>query len=346
MMERMATDTITAVADELYALVPEEFTAARNARAKEAKVGDRELGTRIGELKKPSPSAWIVNQFVRAHADTIDELLGLGAELREAQAAGDGKVLTRIGAERRKVISSALATATEIADAADRAPSRAVLDDVEQTLIAATVDEAAGEALRTGRLVRGLQAVGFEDVDLDGAVAGEASAARRARTVERAKRSGGSARPSRSEGSPRSRPREKGGRAGRGATAQRAEQERTERAEREQAERAERRRAEREQAQADVREAHERAEAAQRALEEAQDLLHAAEWNADELRDERHDLETRLKELRTEIADAERDEREAERVRAKAATAADRARDDVEGAQAALDALEEGDGST
>lgn len=345
-MERMATDTITAVADELYALVPEEFTAARNARAKDAKVDDRELGARIGELKKPSPSAWIVNQFVRAHGDTIDELLGLGAELREAQAAGDGKALTRIGAERRKFVSAALATATEIADAADRAPSRAVLDDVEQTLIAATVDEAAGEALRTGRLVRSLQAVGFEDVDLDGAVAGEASAARRARKAEGGERSAGGARPSRSEGSPRSTPREEGGRAGKGATAQRAEQERTARADREQAERAERRRAEREQAQADVREAHERAEAAQRALEEAQDLLHAAEWNADELRDERHDLETRLKELRTEIADAERDEREAERVRAKAATAADRARDDVEGAQAALDALEEGDGST
>lgn len=345
MMERMATDAITVVADELYAFVPEEFTAARNARAKEAKADDRELGVRIGELKKPSPSAWIVNQLVRAHGDTIDELLVLGAELRGAQAASDGKALTRIGAERRKLVSAALATATEIADAADRPPSRAVLDDVEQTLIAATVDEAAGEALRTGRLVRSLQAVGFEDVDLDGAVAG-ASADRRARKSAGVERSAGGARPSGSERSARSTPRETGGRAGRGAAAEHTEQERTERAEREQAERAERRRAEREQAQADVREAHERAEAAQRALEEAQDLLHAAEWNADELRDERHDLETRLKELRSEIADAERDEREAERVRAKAATAADRARDDVEGAQAALDALEEADGST
>ena len=33
MMEAMATDALTAAADELYALVPEEFTAARNARA-------------------------------------------------------------------------------------------------------------------------------------------------------------------------------------------------------------------------------------------------------------------------------------------------------------------------
>ncbi len=337
-MERMASDPITAVADELYALVPEEFTAARNVRAKEAKADDRALGARIGELKKPSPSAWILNQLVRTHADTIDELLGLGAELREAQAAGDGKTLASIGSERRKLVSAALASATEIADAADRPPSRAVLDDVEQTLIAATVDEAAGEALRTGRLVRSLQAVGFEDVDLDGAVAGEAFGAGPGRKAKKAERSSGATRAARTKGSARAPTREQGGGSGRGEAAGQAEQDR---AEREQAERAERQRAEREQAEADLREASDRADAAQRALEEAQDLLHAAEWNADELRDERHDLETRLKELRTEIADAERDEREAERVRAKAATAADRARDDVEAAQAALDALEE-----
>ena len=89
-----------------------------------------------------------------------------------------------------------------------------------------------------------------------------------------------------------------------------------------------------------MREARDRETEAKRALDEAQDLLAAAEWNADELRDERHDLETRLKELRTEIAEAERDERDAERVRAKAATAVDRARDDVEAAETALERLD------
>ena len=312
----MATDALTAAAEDLYALVPEEFTAARNARAKEAKADDRELGDRIAELRKPSPAAWIVNQLVRERPDAIDEVLDLGADLRDAQAAGDGKALTSIGSERRKLVSALLKQATEIADAADRSPSRAVLDEVEQTLIAATVDEAAAEALRTGRLVRSLQAVGFEAVDLDGAVAGEASTGRPAkrRSTQPAHR-------------------EKGAAADDGeATARRKE--------REGAVRAERDRAAREGAEADVREARERAEHAQRALAEAEDLLHAAEWNADELRDERHELETRLKELRSEIADAERDEREAERVRAKAAIAVDRARDDVEAAEVALDRLD------
>jgi len=320
MMEPMATDALTAAADELYALVPEDFTAARNARAKEAKAADRELGQRIDELRKPSPAAWIVNQLVREHPDAVDELLDLGAELRDVQAAGDGKALTGLGSERRRLVSGLLQQASSIADAADRSPSRAVLDEVEQTLIAATVDEAAGESLRTGRLVRSLQAVGFEDVDLDGAVAGEASVGRPTRKRPAPSRGGGTVR---SLG--------RGGRLKAGdeeADAAAAQREAVARA------------GERKRAEADVEEARGRAAAAQRALDEAQDLLAAAEWNADELRDERHDLETRLKELRTEIADAERDEREAERVRAKAAIAVDRARDDVEAAETALERLD------
>ena len=324
----MATDALTAAADELYALVPDEFTAARNARAKEATLDDRELGQRIGEFRKPSPAAWIVNMLVREHPDAVDELLDLGADLRDAQAASDGKALTAIGSERRKLVSGLLRQATSIADAADRSPSRAVLDEVEQTLIAATVDEAAGEALRTGRLVRSLQAVGFEDVDLDGAVAGEASAGRLAARAGEVRKAGKGGKTG------------KGGKPGKGgAKARKGETDDADAAadEREAAEALadERRRVE-----ADVREAKDRAAEAQRALDEAQDLLAAAEWNADELRDERHDLEARLKELRSEIADAERDERDAERVRAKAATAVDRARDDVEAAETALEKLD------
>ncbi|WP_173924376.1 hypothetical protein [Agromyces sp. Marseille-P2726] len=319
MMEPMATDALTAVADELYDLVPDEFTAARNARAKAAKDDDRELSDRITQLKKPSPAAWIVNRLVREHAAQVDELFDLGAELREAQAHGDGRALTTLGSQRRKLVSALLALATELADAADRSPSRAVLDEVEQTLIAGTVDEAAEAAVRSGRLVRSLQAVGFEEVDLDGAVAGEASVA----------------------GPTKRRPAARGKASGKKPAARKGESDE----DREAAERAAEKerdaaaRAAREQAEADLRDARDRAEAADRALAEAEDLLHAAEWNADELRDERHDLEARLKELRTEIAAAERDERDAERVRAKAAVAVDRARDDVEAAEAALDRL-------
>lgn len=327
MMEPMATDALTAAADELYALVPEEFTAARNARAKDVKADDKELGARIGEFRKPSPAAWILNQLVREQPDAIDELLDLGADLRDAQAAGDGKTLTSVGAERRQLIAGLLKQATHIADAADRSPSRAVLDEVEQTLIAATVDEAAGEALRTGRLVRGLQAVGFEAVDVDGAVAGEASAGR--------PRKQRAARPKATVGATTAGPKAKAG-GKRGAKEDEQDQAEADAAAAEQEAAA---RDARTRAEADVQDAQGRLDTAQKALAEAEDLQKAAEWNADELRDERHELEARLKELRSEIADAERDEREAERVRAKAEVAVDRARDDVEAAETALEKL-------
>jgi hypothetical protein len=322
MMEPMATDALTAAADELYALVPEEFTAARNARAKDAKVDDTALGQRIGEFRKPSPAAWILNQLVRDQPDAVDELLDLGADLRDAQAAGDGRTLTTVGAERRQLIAGLLRQATHIADAADRSPSRAVLDEVEQTLIAATVDEAAGEALRTGRLTRSVQAVGFEAVDLDGAVAGEASAARprKPRSAKPSAATGTAKKPGTKKGT--------GDEADEQAGADAA-------AEREAAAA----RAAREQADADVQDAKGRLDAAEKALAEAEDLLKAAEWNADELRDERHELETRLKALRSEIVDAERDERDAERVRNKAEIAVDRAKDDVDAAETARDKL-------
>ncbi len=320
MMEAMATDALTAAADELYALVPEEFTAARNARAKDVKVDDRALSQHIGEFRKPSPAAWILNQLVREQPDAVDELLDLGADLRDAQAAGDGRTLTTVGAERRQLIAGLLRQATHIADAADRSPSRAVLDEVEQTLIAATVDEAAGEALRTGRLTRGLQAVGFEAVELDGAVAGEASAAR--------PRKPRAAKPSTASGAVKKA----------GTTKKRDEAD--EQAEADAAsEREAAARAARQQADADVQDAKGRLDAAEKSLAEAEDLLKAAEWNADELRDERHELETRLKALRSEIVDAERDERDAERVRNKAEVAVDRAKDDVDAAETARDKL-------
>ena len=332
MMEAMATDALTAAADELYALVPEEFTAARNARAKDAKADDRMLGQRIGELRRPSPAAWIVNASRASTPTRVDELLDLGGDLRDAQAAGDGRALTRIGSERRTLVSALLQQATRIADAADRTPSRAVLDEVEQTLIAGTVDAAAGEALRTGRLVRRLQAVGFDDVDLDGAVAGEASAGRPAKRRAAAARAGpGDAAKGATKGAAKSGAKgakagtKHGGKAG----AKSVDEADAAAAEREAAAA---RAAEREQAEADVRDARDR-ETRRSARSTRRRTARRRRVARRRAARRAPRLEARLRELRAEIADAERDEREAERVRAKAATAADRARDDVEAAE-------------
>ncbi|MBM7505183.1 hypothetical protein ACFPER_14050 [Agromyces aurantiacus] len=309
----MATEGLTDAADALYALVPDEFTAARNARAAGAKPADPALARRIAALRRPSPAAWIVNRLARDHADRLGDLVGLGGELAEAQASADGRAMTALAAERREVVRDLLRAAVALADAADRSASRPVLDEVEQTLVAATVSADAGAAVRSGRLVRALQAVGF-DVELDGAVAGDASAVPPARTARR--------------GGPEA---EQG--LGRGTEAAAAEPEPAP----EQAQTQEReRRAAHGRAEAAVRSAREHAERARRALDEATARLEAESRRVDELRTERDELERRLDELRDELADAERSARSARRDHDSAADAADRAEVDIEEAEAEL----------
>ena len=58
------------VADELYAVPPEEFVALRTTRQDEAKAdGDKALAKEIGALPKPSAAAWACNLLVREQRD-------------------------------------------------------------------------------------------------------------------------------------------------------------------------------------------------------------------------------------------------------------------------------------
>src|SRR3954470_22603945 len=70
--------------DRLYELPLGEFTAARNALAKE--LGGEE-GKRVKALRKPSAAAWALNQAVRRAPGVLDEFLGAAEELRQAHEA-------------------------------------------------------------------------------------------------------------------------------------------------------------------------------------------------------------------------------------------------------------------
>jgi hypothetical protein len=52
------------IVDALYALPLDEFTPARDAKAKELKA-DKELAATVKKLKKPSVAAWVVNLCAR-----------------------------------------------------------------------------------------------------------------------------------------------------------------------------------------------------------------------------------------------------------------------------------------
>jgi hypothetical protein len=320
----MAADPLADVADELYALVPDEFTAARNARAKRLRLDDRALANAVAELRRPSPAAWLVNQLVRHRPDELDQLLQLGEQLREAQADLDAATLTALARERRKVVGALARDAGRLAEELGNEVRNPVLDEVAETLQAAMTDAAAAEAVRTGRLVRGLEAIGTE-VDLDGAVAGGAARAPAARTRQTT-----------------------GGRPARDEVAERRERKRREEAEsdeereareREEAKRAERERAERERAERAARQAEERAATAEQAAAEASTRLDEAHAAADRAAATRDDLEARLRELESQLSAAERELAEAERAVRPLEREHDRASRAAEEARAAADEL-------
>ena len=151
----------------LYALAPEDFTAARDEASKAARAaGDPVAATALKALRRPSVAAWLVNRLTVEQPGLLDQLLGLGPALARAQAGGQATALRTLGAQRRTLVEA-------VADAAaqGRTVSAAVRAEVVATLEAALADPASAEAVRSARLVRALSYAGFGPVDLAGAVA-------------------------------------------------------------------------------------------------------------------------------------------------------------------------------
>ncbi len=160
------------VADELYAVPPEEFVAARTAardRAREA--GDKDLAGDIAALPKPSTAAGVCNLVVRRRHDEIAQLIELGALLREAQAALSGDQLKELGRQRSQVVAALTRQARALAAAEGHPVSTTIAEQVEGTLRAAVADADAGAALLGGQLTGALSYTGLGPVDLSGAVA-------------------------------------------------------------------------------------------------------------------------------------------------------------------------------
>lgn len=161
-----ADDDLDAVADRLYALPPEDFTAARDDAAKQADT--KPLRAAVKALRRPTASAWLVNLLAQQQPELLEQVLALGPALAQAQAEGSGDALRQLGQQRRELVAAVTGTAVDLADRDVPSATRA---EVEQTLEAALADPATAEAVRSGRLVRALRYAGFGGVDLDGAVA-------------------------------------------------------------------------------------------------------------------------------------------------------------------------------
>ena len=150
------------VADELYGVPPEEFTAVRKERETAARAdGDRELARAITGLGKPSTAAWVCNLLVRARPDEVDGLLELGGLLREAQEGLAGDQLRQLDVQRRQLVAALTRQARALAFEQGHRVTEAVATQVEETLRAAMTDPDAGEALRSGRLTSAMSYSGL-----------------------------------------------------------------------------------------------------------------------------------------------------------------------------------------
>ncbi|NHC22566.1 hypothetical protein G6553_05175 [Nocardioides sp. IC4_145] len=167
-----ATGELLSIADELYALDLADFTPARDARAKELKGTDlAELVKPVKGLRKPSTAAWVVNLLVRHETEQVEQVLAVGAALREAQASMSGEELRALTKQRRQLTAAVTSQARAVAKERGLRVTDAVADQVEATLTAAMVDEGCAKAVRSGLLVASIEATGVDDVDAGAAVA-------------------------------------------------------------------------------------------------------------------------------------------------------------------------------
>ncbi|MCE0457472.1 hypothetical protein [Curtobacterium flaccumfaciens] len=157
------------VARELLLVAPQDFVAERTARQRAARKDDRALATAIGQLRKPAPAAWVIDLL--AHDGALDDAVDLGPALRKAQADAAPGAIRTLRRQRTEVVDALAQAGADLASDAGHPVTPAVLELVRSTIEAAMADPHAGAAVRSGLLVTALESVGFDAVDLDGALA-------------------------------------------------------------------------------------------------------------------------------------------------------------------------------
>jgi hypothetical protein len=145
--------------DRLYGLPLEEFTPARDELAKRLRGdGDRDGAAEIKQLRKPTVSAWALNQAQRRKPKQVAELIDAGARLRDAQqrlvAGGERGLLRDAAAAERRAAEAVVALGEQELAGAGHAAGASAQSKLRATVRAAAVNQEASELLRAGRLTR------------------------------------------------------------------------------------------------------------------------------------------------------------------------------------------------
>ena len=141
--------------DRLYQLPPDEFTAARNALAKDAGAE----GADVRRLSKPPIAAWAVNQIYWKRRGIYDALIDASTELRKLHKAilsGRRADIREAAKVHDEAIDAALKAALGILGEEGHPVTDATRQAILTTLRALPADDPPG------RLTRTLQPGGFE----------------------------------------------------------------------------------------------------------------------------------------------------------------------------------------
>lgn len=147
-------------AGALYELPADEYTKARNERAKALKPDDPELAAEVAKLPKPTAAAAAVNRLARREPSEVRAVIQAGKRLREAQERAVGG---RAGGEALpEAIKEHRAALERVQREARRLKlSDSVLERVIATFRAASIDPELQPLLEKGLLAREIEASGF-----------------------------------------------------------------------------------------------------------------------------------------------------------------------------------------
>lgn len=150
--------SIAEIRATLYALSPEEFTAARDAEAAQATGA---FARRIRALRRPTLGAWLVNLLAAHRADELNELLTIGERLRDAHKSLRGQELRELSSRRQAVITSLLSLARDLAAERGKQIREGAVREAESTLRAALADPDVAHEVRAGALVKAAEYSGL-----------------------------------------------------------------------------------------------------------------------------------------------------------------------------------------
>ncbi|WP_407563956.1 hypothetical protein [Streptomyces sp. 184] len=148
---------LESVADELYALPPGEFTAARGRHVAAARTArEPALAKQIAALRRPTLAAWAGNLLVRSAPEQVDALRRLGEGLRAAQDRLAGEELRELTRQRNALVAELAREARRLAAEAGQPVGDAVQHEVETTLHAVLADPDAAREWAAGHLAKPL----------------------------------------------------------------------------------------------------------------------------------------------------------------------------------------------